>query len=121
MFAGVYIKPKPNPAKNPKWSVNTETLSDVEERARNVVDIKTPMVMVGANPNFLAKMDESEEDKYWTEEWVDAIQATLASLEFKSLITVPKSSPKLNSIPRTIAFERNAQKHTHQDKAPSSL
>ena len=77
--------------------------------------------MIGANPNFIAKMDESEADKYRTQIRTDGIQATLASLELKSFKTVPKATPKLWDVPRTTAFEVNAQKHTNQDKAPSSL
>ena len=36
----------------------------VEEMAKNVEEIRTPIAMTGANPNFSARMDDSEAEKY---------------------------------------------------------
>ena len=121
MLAGVYIKPKPNPAKNPQYRVSVNTLCDVMQRAKNVVDIKIPIAMTGTNPNRSAKMDESEAEKQQADECTDPIQATLVSLELKSFTIDPNGSPKLLSMPFVIAFATNAENATNQGKTPSFL
>ena len=121
MLAGVYIKPKPNPAKNPQYRVSVNTLRAVMQRAKNVVDIKIPIAITGTNPNRSAKMHDIEAERQKAEECTDPIQATSVSLELKSCIIDPNSSPKLISIPVGIAFATNAEKQTNQGKTPSFL
>jgi hypothetical protein len=90
----------------------------VEDNAKNVDDIRIPTIIIGPNPYLFAIRDDKDAEKYCVEECTDPIQATLLSVELKSFIIDPKLSPKLLSIPTTIAFAISAEKQIIHERVP---
>ena len=79
----------------------------------------TPNVMTKRNPNFWVRMVEIQANKNMHDVWMDAIQDTVLALLFNFFITEAKITPKLQSIPLTIALFIKAQKQITQAKIPS--
>ena len=91
----------------------------MEDNAQNVDDIRIPTIIFGPNPYFVAGRDDKDAKKYCAEECTDPIQATLLSVEINSYIIDPKVSPKLLSIPTTIAFAISAETQISHARIPS--
>ena len=64
-------------------------------------------------------MVEIQANKNMHDVWMDAIQDTVLALLFNFFITEAKITPKLQSIPLTIALFIKAQKQITHAKAPS--
>ena len=79
----------------------------------------TPNVITKRKPNSWVSMVEIQANKNMHDVWMDAIQDTVLALQFNFFITEAKITPKLQSIPLTIALFTKAQKQIIQAKAPS--
>ena len=122
MLPGVMSSPDPAPPMMPYITNKRITLLGAKVDAVYAKQEATvPMMMILLKPYLSIKMDEIEANSHSVVEWIDCIHDTVLVLQFKSLISEPMTTPKLLSMPITIALLMQALIHIIHAKTPSSL